>query len=115
MPKSRFLVAAVALAGVIAGGLVAASSNDDASAAIGGITWQDEFNCAGRHPARPSRSGSSTSAAAAGATTSWSTTPTRPATSCTTAPGNLAITARRENPNNYQCHYGRCQYTSAAS
>ena len=27
--------------------------------------------------------------------------------------GNLAITARRENPNNYQCHYGTCEYTSA--
>ncbi|MGL5929285.1 MAG: family 16 glycosylhydrolase [Dermatophilaceae bacterium] len=27
--------------------------------------------------------------------------------------GNLAITARRENPADYQCHYGRCEYTSA--
>ena len=27
--------------------------------------------------------------------------------------GNLVITARRENPANYQCHYGRCEYTSA--
>ncbi|WP_103503922.1 MULTISPECIES: ricin-type beta-trefoil lectin domain protein [unclassified Streptomyces] len=27
--------------------------------------------------------------------------------------GNLAITARQENPNNYQCWYGRCEYTSA--
>lgn len=27
--------------------------------------------------------------------------------------GNLVITARRENPANYQCHYGTCQYTSA--
>lgn len=27
--------------------------------------------------------------------------------------GNLVITARRENPNNYQCWYGRCEYTSA--
>ncbi len=27
--------------------------------------------------------------------------------------GNMAITARRENPNNYTCHYGTCQYTSA--
>nr|BFE68057.1 glycoside hydrolase family 16 protein [Actinoplanes digitatis] len=26
--------------------------------------------------------------------------------------GHLAITARRENPANYQCHYGTCQYTS---
>ncbi|MFE4258788.1 lectin [Streptomyces sp. NPDC056883] len=27
--------------------------------------------------------------------------------------GHLAITARRENPANYQCWYGRCEYTSA--
>ncbi|MGW6501194.1 RICIN domain-containing protein [Nonomuraea angiospora] len=27
--------------------------------------------------------------------------------------GNLVITARRENPAGYQCHYGTCQYTSA--
>lgn len=27
--------------------------------------------------------------------------------------GNLVITARRENPGNYNCWYGRCQYTSA--
>ncbi|MFJ6728902.1 MULTISPECIES: RICIN domain-containing protein [unclassified Streptomyces] len=27
--------------------------------------------------------------------------------------GNLVITARRENPSNYQCWYGRCEYTSS--
>jgi beta-glucanase (GH16 family) len=27
--------------------------------------------------------------------------------------GDLVITARKENPNNYQCWYGTCQYTSA--
>lgn len=27
--------------------------------------------------------------------------------------GNLAIVAREENPGDYQCHYGECQYTSA--
>ncbi|MFJ6567771.1 lectin [Streptomyces sp. NPDC091292] len=27
--------------------------------------------------------------------------------------GHLVITARRENPQNYQCWYGRCEYTSA--
>lgn len=27
--------------------------------------------------------------------------------------GNLVITARRENPSNYNCWYGTCQYTSA--
>ncbi|WJV50410.1 glycoside hydrolase family 16 protein [Streptomyces flavofungini] len=27
--------------------------------------------------------------------------------------GNLVITARKENPENYQCWYGRCEYTSS--
>ncbi|MEU4243767.1 glycoside hydrolase family 16 protein [Actinoplanes sp. NPDC026619] len=27
--------------------------------------------------------------------------------------GHLVITARRENPAGYACHYGRCEYTSA--
>jgi beta-glucanase (GH16 family) len=27
--------------------------------------------------------------------------------------GHLVITARKENPSNFQCWYGRCQYTSA--
>ena len=27
--------------------------------------------------------------------------------------GNLVITAKHENPNGYQCHYGPCEYTSA--
>ena len=27
--------------------------------------------------------------------------------------GNLVITAKRENPGNHQCWYGRCEYTSA--
>lgn len=27
--------------------------------------------------------------------------------------GNLVITARKENPNNYECWYGTCEYTSA--
>ncbi|GAA2613749.1 glycoside hydrolase family 16 protein [Streptomyces axinellae] len=27
--------------------------------------------------------------------------------------GNLVITARKDNPGNYQCWYGKCEYTSA--
>src|SRR4030081_3188522 len=27
--------------------------------------------------------------------------------------GHLVITARRENPGNFQCWYGRCEFTSA--
>ncbi|MGW5868485.1 glycoside hydrolase family 16 protein [Streptomyces sp. NPDC055239] len=27
--------------------------------------------------------------------------------------GNLVITARKENPENYQCWYGKCEYTSS--
>ena len=69
-----------------------------AQAAIGGITWQDEFNSpAGRPSTRAS--GGSTSAAAAGATTSGSTTPTAPATPRSTARATWSSPpARRTRP-----------------
>jgi beta-glucanase (GH16 family) len=37
----------------------------------------------------------------------------RTSNASTDGAGNLVITARRENPNNYNCWYGRCEYTSA--
>ena len=49
----------------------------------------------------------------AGATTSANITPTARRTPHWTASGNLAIVARQENPGDYHCHYGTCEYTSA--
>jgi beta-glucanase (GH16 family) len=112
MPKSRFLVATVALAAVIAGGLVAASSNGDAVAAVGGITWQDEFEGRAGTPVDGGKWGFDIGGSG------WGNNELQYYTDSTSnvaldGRGHLAITARRENPANYQCHYGACQYTSA--
>src|SRR4029453_13775613 len=44
MRKTRLLLAAATVAVTLTRCLFAASRNDTAEAAIGGITWQDEFN-----------------------------------------------------------------------
>jgi beta-glucanase (GH16 family) len=111
MRKTRILLAAAVVAVTLTGGLAAASRNDTADAAIGGITWQDEFNGAANSPIDASKwkfdiGGSG-----------WGNNEQQYYTNSTSnvrqdGQGNLAITARRENPANYQCHYGTCQYTS---
>jgi len=111
MRKNRILLAAAVVAVTLASSLVATSRNDTAEAAIGGITWQDEFNGAANSPIDASKwkfdiGGSG-----------WGNNEQQYYTNSTSnvrqdGQGHLAITARRENPANYQCHYGTCQYTS---
>jgi beta-glucanase (GH16 family) len=111
MRKTRFLLAAATVAVTLTGGLLAASRNDMADAAIGPVTWSDEFNAPAGTPLDQSKwkfdiGGSG-----------WGNNEREYYTNSTSnvvhdGAGNLAITARRENPNNYQCHYGRCEYTS---
>ena len=111
MRKARVLLAAAVVAATLTSGLVAASRNDTADAAIGGITWQDEFNGAANSPIDASKwkfdiGGSG-----------WGNNEQQYYTNSTSnvrhdGQGHLAITARKENPANYQCHYGTCQYTS---
>ncbi|MEU4214547.1 family 16 glycosylhydrolase [Actinoplanes sp. NPDC026623] len=111
MRKTRTLLAAAVVAVTLAGGLVSASRNDSADAAIGGITWQDEFNGAAGAPV----DGSKWKFDIGGG--GWGNNEQEYYTNSTSnvsqdGQGHLAITARRENPANYQCHYGTCQYTS---
>ena len=111
MRKARVLLAAAVVAATLTSGLIAASRNDSADAAIGGITWQDEFNGAAGSPIDASKwkfdiGGSG-----------WGNNEQQYYTNSTNnvrqdGQGHLAITARKENPANYQCHYGTCQYTS---
>ena len=111
MRKTRLLLAAAVVAVTLTSSLVATSRNDVADAAIGGITWQDEFNGAANSPIDASKwkfdlGGSG-----------WGNNEQQYYTNSTSnvrqdGQGHLAITARRENPANYQCHYGTCQYTS---
>ncbi|GLY03478.1 MULTISPECIES: family 16 glycosylhydrolase [Actinoplanes] len=111
MRKARALLAAAVIATTLAGALTIASRSDTADAAVGAITWSDEFNGA---------------AGAAVDTSKWNfdiggggfgNNELQYYTSSTNnvrqdGAGNLAITARKENPSNYQCWYGTCTYTS---
>ena len=111
MRKTRTFLAAAVVAVTLAGGLVSASRNDNAEAAIGGITWQDEFNGAAGAPV----DGSKWKFDIGGG--GWGNNEQEYYTNSTSnvsqdGQGHLAITARKENPANYQCHYGTCQYTS---
>jgi beta-glucanase (GH16 family) len=85
---------------------------DVAPAAIGPLVWADEFNGpAGQRP-DPARWTLETGGHGWGNNEmQYYTTSTSNA--AMNGAGSLVITARRENPANYQCHYGVCQYTSA--
>ncbi|MEU7902871.1 family 16 glycosylhydrolase [Actinoplanes sp. NPDC049118] len=111
MRKTRILLAAAVVATTLTGGLVTASRNDNARAAIGGITWQDEFNGAAGAPIDASKWKFDIGGGG------WGNNERQYYTNSTSnvsqdGQGHLAITARKENPGNYQCHYGTCQYTS---
>ena len=111
MRKARILLAAAVVATTLTGGLVAASRSDTADAAIGGITWSDEFNGAAGTPVDGSKWKFDTGGGGFGnGELQYYTTST--SNVAQDGNGNLAITARRENPSNFQCHYGTCQYTS---
>ncbi|AGL20746.1 glycoside hydrolase family 16 protein [Actinoplanes sp. N902-109] len=111
MFKKRVLLAAAVVAVTLSGGLFAASRNDTADAAVGGITFADEFNGSAGSPVDGSKwkfdiGGSG-----------WGNSELEYYTNSTSnvyqdGAGHLAITARKENPANYQCSYGTCQYTS---
>ncbi|MEV4138327.1 family 16 glycosylhydrolase [Dactylosporangium sp. NPDC049742] len=88
------------------------AASNPAAAAIGGLTWSDEFDgAAGSAP-----NGSKWKYDVGGG--GWGNNEQQYYTTSTSnaalnGAGQLVITARRENPANYQCHYGTCQYTSA--
>ncbi|MFG1919303.1 family 16 glycosylhydrolase [Micromonospora sp. NPDC048898] len=109
--RSRPLVLLAAALVATVGALVPANP-DRAEAAIGPISWQDEFNSPAGTPVDQKKwrfdiGGSG-----------WGNNERQYYTNSTSnavhdGQGNLVITARRDNPANYQCHYGRCEYTSA--
>jgi beta-glucanase (GH16 family) len=88
------------------------SQDDKADAAIGGITWQDEFNAGAGTPVDSSKWNFDIGGSG------WGNNERQYYTNSTRnvahdGQGNLVITARKENPSNLQCHYGTCEYTSA--
>jgi beta-glucanase (GH16 family) len=106
------LVAGAVVAAGVATALWIPTRHDDASAAIGGITWQDEFNAAAGTAVDGSKWNFDLGGSGFGNNErQYYTNSTRNAVQ--DGQGNLVITARKENPGNFQCHYGRCEYTSA--
>ncbi|SCF21064.1 Beta-glucanase, GH16 family [Micromonospora purpureochromogenes] len=109
-PPALALAGAALVAATVA--LAVPVDSRPAEAAIGGITWQDEFNAAAGTPVDQSRWRFDIGG------NGWGNNERQYYTNSTSnavhdGQGNLVITARRENPANYQCHYGRCEYTSA--
>ncbi|QFY05384.1 family 16 glycosylhydrolase [Nonomuraea phyllanthi] len=111
-PRSRaLLIIGTALAAMIA--LVAPMAGTAAAApAPGPLVWSDEFNGAAGSAVDSSKWRFDIGGSGWGNNEQqYYTNSTRNA--AMDGSGNLVITARRENPANYQCHYGTCQYTSA--
>ncbi|WP_214103784.1 glycoside hydrolase family 16 protein [Acrocarpospora catenulata] len=111
MRKPRLLLTVATAAVTLATALVALTSATPASAAIGPVTWSDEFNAASGAPI----DGSKWKFDVGGG--GWGNNELQYYTNTTRnvyhdGQGHLAITARKENPSNFQCHYGTCQYTS---
>src|SRR3982751_1482455 len=111
MRIARMFLAAAVVATALTGGFAATSRNDTAEAAVGPVTWSDEFNAASGTPIDQSKWKFDTGGSG------WGNNELEYYTNSTSnvrvdGQGNLAITARRENPAGYQCHYGTCQYTS---
>ncbi|MEV0383287.1 lectin [Nonomuraea sp. NPDC050643] len=106
-PRFRTLLAAgVALAAL----LVPLSAN--AAPAPGPLVWSDEFNGGAGGAVDQSKWRFDIGGSGWGNNEQqYYTNSTRNA--AMDGAGNLVITARRENPSNFQCHYGTCQYTSA--
>src|SRR5215211_665805 len=99
MGKTRILLAAAVIATTLAGGSFAASRNDNADAAIGAITWQDEFNGAGGTPIDSSKWKFDTGGGGFGNNElEYYTDSTSNVVH--DGQGHLAITARKENPAN---------------
>ncbi len=111
MRKTRMMLAAAVVAVTLTGGLFAASRNDTADAAIGGITWQDEFNGAAGTSVDPAKWKFDLGGGGFGNNELQNYTNST-SNVAHDGQGNLVITARKENPNNAQCWYGTCQYTS---
>jgi beta-glucanase (GH16 family) len=102
-------VVAVALVASLIGVVQTATP---AGAAIGPLTWSDEFNAAAGTPPNSARWAYDIGGGG------WGNNQLEYDTNRTQnvshdGAGNLVLTARRENPAGYQCWYGPCQYTGA--
>ena len=106
------MAGAAALTFSLLGGGGGGGSNVPVAEAAGAITWADEFDGPAGAPVDAGRWNSEVGGGGWGNNElQYYTDSTRNAVQ--DGNGNLVITARRENPNDFSCHYGRCEYTSA--
>ncbi|MBB2946172.1 beta-glucanase (GH16 family) [Actinoplanes lutulentus] len=111
MRRLRILLSAAVIATTLATTLTLASRGDTADAAIGPVTWSDEFNGAAGAAVDGSKWNFDVGGGGFGnSELQYYTNSTNNVRQ--DGAGRLAITARKENPANYQCWYGTCQYTS---
>jgi len=102
----------LALLGTILTTTLAVTPTSPVNAAPGALVWSDEFNAPAGTPPDPGKWHHDIGGGGWGNNErQYYTDSTRNAAH--DGNGNMVITARRENPANYQCHYGYCEYTSA--
>ncbi len=115
LSRSRSIALLTAMASALLGLTVVAPAAGTAApvpdVGINAVTFADEFNAAAGAPVDGSKWQLETGDNVNNHERQYYTNSTRNAAH--DGQGNLVITARRENPNNYQCWYGRCEYTSA--
>jgi beta-glucanase (GH16 family) len=112
MRSLRTVVALALSTAVVVATLVAPGGGGTADAAVGPLTWSDEFD--GPAGAPPDQNRWRYDIGGGG----WGNNELEYYTSSTSnsaldGNGHLVITARRENPGGFGCWYGSCQYTSA--
>ncbi|WP_234537859.1 glycoside hydrolase family 16 protein [Streptomyces shenzhenensis] len=118
MPSPRSLrrcllaaLSAALVATAAVGPARAASASTSAAASAAAVTFSDNFDGAAGSPVDSSKWTTETGDNVNNHEREYYTSGTNNA--ALDGQGHLVITARKENPANYQCWYGTCQYTSA--
>ncbi|MER5654087.1 family 16 glycosylhydrolase [Streptomyces sp. NBC_01281] len=107
----RCLFAALSAALVASASAVAAPAHAGPAAAAAAVTFQDTFDGAAGSAVDSSKWQIETGDNVNNHERQYYTSGNKNA--ALDGQGHLVITARKENPSNYQCWYGTCQYTSA--
>ncbi|MET7739323.1 family 16 glycosylhydrolase [Streptomyces sp. NPDC005385] len=107
----RCLFAALSAALVASASAVAAPAHAGPAAAAAAVTFQDTFDGAAGSAVDSSKWQIETGDNVSNHERQYYTSGNKNA--ALDGQGHLVITARKENPSNYQCWYGTCQYTSA--
>ncbi|ANN15024.1 1,3-beta-glucanase [Amycolatopsis orientalis] len=113
-PRLRRVVqrtAALLAAGVLLGSLPATAQAPASEAAVLAATFTDDFTGPAGAGIDSSKWHFETGDNVNNHERQWYTSGTNNA--ALDGQGNLVITAKKENPGNYNCWYGRCEYTSA--